>query len=53
MASPESKDETTVLDTFWVAEPVSHDGSSDRSSSRLEESKEEVDEEDKGVSEQF
>jgi hypothetical protein len=50
MASPESKDETTVLDTLRITEPVSHDSSSDWSSSRLEESKEEVDAKDKDVS---
>ena len=38
---------TAVLDGFRVAKPVSHDGSSDRSSSGLKESKQKVDKVDK------
>eukprot|EP01083_Nonionella_stella_P287850 979906_1 len=50
MTSPASKNKSTTLDTFLVAEPVTHDGSSYRSSSTLEESKEEVDSKNEKVS---
>mmetsp|Transcript_5256 Transcript_5256/g.15286 ORF Transcript_5256/g.15286 Transcript_5256/m.15286 type:complete len:262 (-) Transcript_5256:511-1296(-) len=38
MASPETENHTTLFDGLGIAEPVSHDSSSDRSPSSLEES---------------
>lgn len=49
MARPETKDHTTVLDRVSITEPISHDGSSDRATSGLEESEDEVHEQDEGI----
>jgi hypothetical protein len=52
VTSPESKDETTILHTSLITEPVSHNSSSNRSSSGLEKSEDGVDQENKDVSKQ-
>jgi hypothetical protein len=51
MACPESEDGSAVLDRCFVAEPISHYGSSDGSSSGLEETEEEVYAKDEQVGE--
>ncbi len=49
MAGPETKDCSTVFDGIGVTEPVSHNSSSDWTSSGLEESKEEQNGEENSV----
>mmetsp|Transcript_10128 Transcript_10128/g.13390 ORF Transcript_10128/g.13390 Transcript_10128/m.13390 type:complete len:318 (+) Transcript_10128:692-1645(+) len=57
MASPETKDGTAVLDGFRVAKPVTHDGRTDGSTGRLEETKKKVDginkSDTKGITDSF
>merc|ERR1712172_385831 len=50
VACPETENESTVLNGLFVAEPVAHHGSSNRPSSRLEESKHEIHSNDEKVS---
>lgn len=51
MTGPKAKDGAAILRGFFITKPVSHDGRTDRSSSGLEESKEEVYDENDAISE--
>mmetsp|Transcript_9138 Transcript_9138/g.14183 ORF Transcript_9138/g.14183 Transcript_9138/m.14183 type:complete len:291 (+) Transcript_9138:340-1212(+) len=50
VACPETENKSTLLDTFCIGEPVTHDGCSDRSSSCLEKAEEEIYKQNENIS---